>query len=136
MAVRHEVRQTFLLGLSPNALGGQRFVLSTAALLLIALHGFIGRKTRPLAPLVRVLTPPHMGLRSKLLYPAVARIPVGQFSIVEMNVLLCARGEEMLILLQGQMCSEFVVIVGIGRKRPAQMNLAKDDDVIEAFPAD
>ena len=40
------------------------------------------------------------------------------------------------ILLQGQMCSEFVVIVGIGRKRPAQMNLAKDDDVIEAFTAD
>jgi hypothetical protein len=37
---------------------------------------------------------------------------------------------------QGQMCSEFVVIVGVGRKDPAQMGLTEDDDVIEAFPAD
>ena len=40
------------------------------------------------------------------------------------------------ILAQGQMRSEFVVIAGVGRKDPAQMGLAEDDDVIEAFPAD
>ena len=40
------------------------------------------------------------------------------------------------ILPQGQMRSEFVVIAGVGRKDPAQMGLAEDDDVIEAFPAD
>ena len=40
------------------------------------------------------------------------------------------------ILVQGQMRSQFVVIAGIGRKDPAQVGLAKDDDVIEAFPPD
>ena len=40
------------------------------------------------------------------------------------------------ILVQGQMRSQFVVIAGIGRKDPAQVGLAEDDDVIEAFPAD
>ena len=30
----------------------------------------------------------------------------------------------------------FVVIAGVGRKDPAQMGLAEDDDVIEAFTAD
>jgi hypothetical protein len=40
------------------------------------------------------------------------------------------------ILAQGQMRSEFVVIAGVGRKDPAQMGFAEDDDVIEAFPAD
>ena len=40
------------------------------------------------------------------------------------------------ILAQRQMRSQFVVIAGVGRKDPAQMDLAEDDDVIEAFPAD
>ena len=40
------------------------------------------------------------------------------------------------ILVQGQMRSKFVVIAGVDRKDPAQMGLAEDDDVIEAFPAD
>ena len=40
------------------------------------------------------------------------------------------------ILLETQMRSEIVVIKGIGSKNPAQMCLAKDDDVIEAFAAD
>jgi len=40
------------------------------------------------------------------------------------------------ILPQGQMRSEFIVIAGVGRKDPAQMGLAQDDDVIKAFPAD
>ena len=31
---------------------------------------------------------------------------------------------------------ESVVIAGVGRKEPAQMGFAEDDDVIEAFPAD
>jgi hypothetical protein len=37
------------------------------------------------------------------------------------------------ILVQGQMRSHFVVIAGISRKDPAQVGLAEDDDVIEAF---
>jgi len=40
------------------------------------------------------------------------------------------------ILIQGQVCSELVVIVFVGRKDPAQMRFAEDDKVIEAFPAD
>ena len=40
------------------------------------------------------------------------------------------------ILPQGQMRSEFIVVAGVGRKDPAQMGLAQDDDVIKAFPAD
>ena len=40
------------------------------------------------------------------------------------------------ILDQGHMCSEVVVIAGVGRKDPAQMGLAQDDDVIKAFSAD
>lgn len=40
------------------------------------------------------------------------------------------------IFVQGQMCSAFVVIAGVGRKDPAQMALAEDDGMIEALPAD
>jgi hypothetical protein len=40
------------------------------------------------------------------------------------------------ILVQSQVRSKSVVIAGVGRKDPAQMGLAEDDDVIEAFPAD
>jgi hypothetical protein len=39
------------------------------------------------------------------------------------------------VLAQGQMRSKFVVIAGVGRKDSTQMGVAKDDDVIEAFPA-
>jgi hypothetical protein len=34
------------------------------------------------------------------------------------------------------MRSETVVVAGVGREGPAQLGLAEDDDVIEAFPAD
>ena len=37
---------------------------------------------------------------------------------------------------QRKMCSEFVVIAGVGPKDPTQVGLAEDDGVIEAFPAD
>ena len=40
------------------------------------------------------------------------------------------------VLIQGQMRSELVVIAGVGREDPAQVGLAEDDDVIEAFPTD
>ena len=40
------------------------------------------------------------------------------------------------ILPQGQMRSEFVVVAGVADKDPAQMRLAEDDEVIEAFPTD
>src|SRR5512139_2375708 len=40
------------------------------------------------------------------------------------------------IFAQGQVCSAFVVIAGIGRKNSAQMALAEDDGMIEALPAD
>ena len=40
------------------------------------------------------------------------------------------------IFIQGQMRSEFIVIAGVGREDPAQLGLAEDDDVIEAFPTD
>ena len=40
------------------------------------------------------------------------------------------------ILPQGKMRSGFIVVAGVAGKDPAQMSLAKDDDVIEAFPAD
>jgi hypothetical protein len=40
------------------------------------------------------------------------------------------------ILVERQMRSEIVVIQSVGDKSPAQMCLAKDDDVIEAFAAD
>lgn len=40
------------------------------------------------------------------------------------------------ILGQRQMRPDFIVIAGVGRKDPAKMGLAEDDDVIEAFPAD
>ena len=40
------------------------------------------------------------------------------------------------ILAQGQVRSQFVVVAGVGCKDPAQMALAEDNDVIEAFPAD
>ena len=38
------------------------------------------------------------------------------------------------VLAQGLMRSEFVVIARVGRKDPAQMGLAQDDDVIKALP--
>ena len=34
------------------------------------------------------------------------------------------------------MRSKFVVIAGVGRKDAAQVGLAEDNDMIEAFPAD
>jgi hypothetical protein len=40
------------------------------------------------------------------------------------------------LLPLGQMRSQFVVVAGAAGKNPAQMGLAEDDDVIEAFPAD
>jgi len=40
------------------------------------------------------------------------------------------------ILVQGQMRSEPVEILGVGRKDSAQVGFAEDEDVIEAFPAD
>ena len=40
------------------------------------------------------------------------------------------------IFPQGKMRSEFVVVAGVAGKDPAQMGLAEDDDVIEAFPTD
>ena len=40
------------------------------------------------------------------------------------------------ILVQGRMRSQFVVIAGIGRKDPAQVGLADDSGMIDAFPAD
>jgi hypothetical protein len=40
------------------------------------------------------------------------------------------------ILPHGQMRSQFVVIGGVGRQDPAQMGLAEENNVIEAFPAD
>ena len=36
----------------------------------------------------------------------------------------------------GQMCPYPIVVGSISRENPAQMDLAEDDDVIEAFPAD
>jgi transposase-like protein len=39
------------------------------------------------------------------------------------------------ILIQEQMRSEFVVVAGVGREDPAQMGLAEDDDMINAFAA-
>lgn len=40
------------------------------------------------------------------------------------------------ILTQRQVGPEFIVTVGVGLKDPAQMGLAEDDDVIEAFATD
>ena len=40
------------------------------------------------------------------------------------------------IITQGKMRSQLVVVAGVGRKDLAQMGLAEDDDVIQAFPAD
>jgi hypothetical protein len=40
------------------------------------------------------------------------------------------------ILVQGQMRSQFVVIGGVCREDLAQMALADDNGMIEAFPAD
>ena len=39
-------------------------------------------------------------------------------------------------LEQGQMRPGFIVIAGVGSEDPAQMGLAEDDDMIEAFAAD
>jgi hypothetical protein len=40
------------------------------------------------------------------------------------------------ILIQEQMRSEFVVVAGVDREDPAQVGLAEDDYMIEAFAAD
>ena len=40
------------------------------------------------------------------------------------------------IFAQRQMRSQVVVIDGIGRKDPAQVDLAENDDVVQAFTAD
>ena len=40
------------------------------------------------------------------------------------------------ILVQRQMRSVFVVIADVGTKNSTQVDVAEDDDVIEAFPAD
>lgn len=40
------------------------------------------------------------------------------------------------ILGQRQVRPDFIVIVGVGGKDPAQVGLAKDDDMIKALPAD
>jgi hypothetical protein len=40
------------------------------------------------------------------------------------------------ILTQRQMRPEVVVIASVGRKDPAQMGFAEDDDVIETFRTD
>lgn len=40
------------------------------------------------------------------------------------------------ILGQRQMRPGFIVIAGVGSEDPAQMGLAEDDDMIEAFAAD
>jgi len=40
------------------------------------------------------------------------------------------------ILAEGEMCPDVIIIVGVGGKDPAQMGLAEDDDMIEAFAAD
>ena len=40
------------------------------------------------------------------------------------------------IFPQGQMRSQFVVVAGVASKNLAQMGLAEDHDMIEAFPAD
>jgi hypothetical protein len=40
------------------------------------------------------------------------------------------------ILLQGEVCPEFVLVAGVGRKDSAQMGLTEDDSVIKAFPTD
>ena len=40
------------------------------------------------------------------------------------------------ILFQRQMRSVFVVITDVGTKNSTQVDVAEDDDVIEAFPAD
>ena len=40
------------------------------------------------------------------------------------------------VLVQGQMRSKFVVVVGVGGKDSTQVGVAKDDDMVEAFPAD
>jgi hypothetical protein len=39
------------------------------------------------------------------------------------------------VLVQGQMRSKFVVVVGVGGKDSTQVGVAKDDDMVEAFPA-
>jgi hypothetical protein len=40
------------------------------------------------------------------------------------------------IFVQRQMRSEFVVIAGVSAKDSTQVGVAKDDDMVEAFPAD
>jgi hypothetical protein len=40
------------------------------------------------------------------------------------------------VLGKGEMRSDVVIVGGISRENPAQMGVAEDDDVIEAFPSD
>ncbi len=40
------------------------------------------------------------------------------------------------VLAQGQVCSAFVVVAGVGRSDPAQMTLAEDNGMIEALSAE
>jgi hypothetical protein len=70
------------------------------------------------------------------LYPAVSMVKSAE------DRPCCERAEPLdrpmawRILVQGQMCSDVVVIADVGRKALAQMGLAKADDVIETFAAD
>ncbi len=46
------------------------------------------------------------------------------------------RTTERRILAESEMRSNVIIIRGVSREDPAQMGLAKDDDVIEVFAAD
>jgi hypothetical protein len=40
------------------------------------------------------------------------------------------------VLVESQMCAKAIVIVGIGAEDPAQVDLAHDDDMVQAFSPD
>ncbi len=46
------------------------------------------------------------------------------------------RTTERRVLAEGEVGPDVIIIGGIRREDPAQMGLAEDDDVIEAFPTD
>src|ERR1700688_859629 len=46
------------------------------------------------------------------------------------------RARDWRILLQGSMCSEAIIIVGVGFQDPTQMHLAQDDDVVQTLTPD
>jgi hypothetical protein len=78
----------------------------------------------------------RMACACRKLYPAIMMMkPAEDGPSGELAVPL-ERSMARRILTQGQMGPEFIVIVGVGHKDPAQMGLAEDDDVIEAFAAD